>query len=103
MVDGVSIDLLILKSDERHTFSAKTVLPPLSIHFVTAPPAPSPKLPSSMMRPSLFAAFHPISSKSCTSSGRPFSKLSCSRLTSMPCVLLLLSIPSPPERAELDE
>lgn len=85
------------------TFNAKTVLPPSSLHLVTAPPAPSPRLPSSMIFPSLFAAFHPRSSKSCTSSGCPLSSSSFARSTSSPCILPSLAIASPPDCAELTE
>lgn len=46
---------------------AKTVFPPLSLHRVTAPPAPSPRLPNSSILPHSLAFFHPSSSRSSTS------------------------------------
>lgn len=75
--------------------SAKMVFPPVSIHFVTAPPAPSPKLPNSSIRFSMLATFHPSSSNSSTSSVRPRSKLSLSN-ASRPFMLPSRSIPAPP-------
>jgi len=76
------------------------------MHRVTAPPAPSPKLPSSSIVPSRFAAFHPRSSRSSASSGAPFSKVSFLRCSSksneLPCMLFSLSMPTP-LCAELEE
>lgn len=82
---------------KMQTFNANTVFPPLSIHLLTAPPAPSPRLPSSTILFSLAATFQPASSRSSTSSALPFSKLSFSRSGSIaPCMLPSRSIPVPP-------
>lgn len=82
------------------TLRANTVLPPLRTHLLTAPPAPSPKLPSSTILPSLAATFQPASSRSSTSSGLPFSRLNFSRSgNSAPCALPSRSVavqPGPP-------
>jgi hypothetical protein len=55
------------------------VFPPFNLLFVTAPPAPSPRLPNSSIMPFPLAALQPASSRSSTSSGRPFSLASASR------------------------
>lgn len=85
------------------TFNAKTVLPPFNMHLVTAPPAPSPRLPSSMIFFCSLAASQPSSSRSSTSSGRPFSKLSLSRSGKRPFTLFSRSIDTPPSRSEYTE
>lgn len=60
-------------------FRANVVFPPFSMHFVTAPPAPSPKLPFSSIIPRALAALHAASSRSSTSNGRPFSAAMASK------------------------
>lgn len=81
------------------TFNANTVFPSFSMQRVTAPPAPSPRLPSSTIMFSLLAALHPASSRSSTSSDLPFSKVSFSRSGSTPPKLFPLSIAAPPSLA----
>jgi hypothetical protein len=87
----------------RSTFNANTVLPSLSLHRVTAPPAPSPRLPSSSIFFCSLAACQPSSSKSSTSRGRPFSKLSLSRSGSSPFTPFSPSNCEPPSRSEYTE
>lgn len=77
------------------TLSANIVLPPFSMHLVTAPPAPSPKLPISSILFSRLATLHPSSSSSSTSKVLPLSRLSLSN-ASRPFILPSLSIPTPP-------
>src|SRR3954468_17451943 len=77
------------------TLRANTVFPPFSIHRVTAPPAPSPKLPNSSIRFSILATLHPSSSNSSTSKVLPLSKLNLSNASS-PVMLPSRSIPTPP-------
>jgi hypothetical protein len=81
-----------------HTFNAKTVLPPFRIHRVTAPPAPSPKLPSSITLFSIWAMRHPSSSKLSTSSVLALSRVAWS-YSGGPVMLPSLSIPTPPSLA----
>jgi len=100
-VSGVRIDALGV-----YTLSANTVFPPFSIHFVTAPPAPSPKLLNSSIRFSILAIRHPSSSKSSTSDVLPFSKLNLSNASSplSPFMLPSRSMPTPPSlRSEYDD
>ncbi len=81
--------------DQFHTFKAKTVLQPFSMHLVTAPPAPSPRPPSSITRFSMLAILHPSSSSSSTDAVRAFSRVSLSKASS-PCKLPSRSFPTPP-------
>lgn len=74
------------------------VLPPFNLHLVTAPPEPSPRLPSSWMRFSILAIRQLSSSISSTSSVRAFSRLSLSNASS-PCRLPSRSMPTPPSLA----
>jgi hypothetical protein len=58
------------------------VLCPFNLHFVTAPPAPSPKLPSSMILFSRLTIFQPSSSSSSTSAFLALSRVASSKLSS---------------------
>lgn len=86
---------------KRRTFNAKTVFPSLSRHRVTAPPAPSPRLPSSTIIFCSLAACQPSSSRSSTSRGRPFSRLNLSRSGRRPFTLFSRSPFSRSEYTEL--
>lgn len=86
----------IVDTYSEPTFNANTVFAPFSMHRVTAPPAPSPRLPSSTILPCSLAANHPSSSRSSTSRGLPFSRLSLSRSGRSPFILLSRSIATPP-------
>lgn len=88
---------------EQLTFNANTVFPSFNLHRVTAPPAPSPKLPSSTIFFCSLAACQPSSSRSSTSRGRPFSRLNLSRSGSKPFTLFSRSICTPPSRSEYTE
>lgn len=81
------------------TFKANTVLPPLSLHLVTAPPAPSPRLPSSSIRFSTLAIRQPSSSSSSASNFRTFSKVMASIAPSSPCRLSCRDMSTPPSLA----
>lgn len=95
---------LALKGNKSlHTFNAKMVLPSFNLHRLTAPPAPSPRLPSSMIFFCSLAASHPSSSKSSTSNGRPFSRLSLSKSGSNEFTLPSLSIETPPSELIVDD
>lgn len=88
------------KRKDQRTFKANTVFPSLSLQRVTAPPAPSPRLPNSTIFPRSLAASQPSSSKSSASRGLPFSRLSLSKSGKRPLTLLSRSMATVPSRSE---
>jgi len=86
------------KEKGGNTFRANTVFPPFKVHLVTAPPAPSPRLPNSTILFSRLAIRHPSSSKSSTSNVLALSRLNLS-ISSNPFMLPSLSMPTPPSLA----
>lgn len=96
----LAMHCLITSHHIGHTFNAKTVFPSFNLHRVTAPPAPSPKLPSSTIFFCSLAASHPSSSRSSASRGLPFSRLNLSKSGMSPLTLLLSRSGTPPSRSE---
>lgn len=64
---SVALTNMPLRFVRDYTFNANTVLPPFRMHFVTAPPAPSPSVPNSIILSVSLTLLHPSIGSSSTS------------------------------------